>query len=160
MIVTDAPAAPVVGETLVTCGAGTTVNVTPLLGTPVAVTITGPVVAPVGTEATICVEVQFAILVAVVPLKVTVFDPWVEPKFVPVIVTDAPTAPVVSDRLVMLGVGSSVNCTPLLATPPTVTITFPVVVPVGTGTLILASFQLVGVAVMPLNVAVLLPCKS
>jgi len=47
----------------------------------------------------------------------------------------------------------------LLATPPTVTITLPVVAPAGTGTTTLAALQLelVGVAVVPLKVTVLLP---
>ena len=39
----------------------------------------------------------------------------VDPKFNPVIVTDAPTAPDVGDRLVILG--NTVNDTPLLSTP-------------------------------------------
>jgi len=60
-------------------------------------------VAPVGTVATIEVAPQLAIVDAVVPLKVTELVPCVVPKFVPVIVTDAPTAPEVGDRLVMFG---------------------------------------------------------
>jgi hypothetical protein len=51
----------------------------------------------------------------------------------------------------------TVNATPLLATPPTVTTTFPVVAPVGTGTVILVALQLVGLPVVPLNVTVLVP---
>jgi len=43
------------------------------------------------------------VVVAVVPLNLTVLVPWVEPKFVPVIVTEAPTAPEVGDKPVMLG---------------------------------------------------------
>jgi hypothetical protein len=39
-----------------------------------------------------------------------------------------------------------------------VTTTLPVVAPVGTGTAMLVADQLVGVAVVPLNVTVLLPC--
>jgi hypothetical protein len=57
----------------------------------------------------------------------------------------------------MLGVGVTVNETPLLATPLTVTTTFPVVAPVGTGALIELDPQLLGVAVVPLNFTVLLP---
>lgn len=48
--------------------------------------------------------------------------------------------------------------TPLLATPPTVTTTGPLVDPLGTGTTMLGSLQLVGVAATPLNVTVLLFC--
>ena len=50
--------------------------------------------------------------------------PCVDPKFVPVIVTDAPTAPLVGDSDVIVAVGTTVNVTPLLATPPTVTAHF------------------------------------
>jgi len=51
----------------------------------------------------------------------------------------------------------------LLATPPTVTTTLPVVAPVGTGTTMLDALQLellVGVAVVPLKVTVLVPCVA
>jgi hypothetical protein len=59
----------------------------------------------------------------------------------------------------MLGGGTvTVKLTPLLATPPTVTTTFPVVAPVGTGTAMLVALQLVGVPAVPLNVTVLVPC--
>ena len=72
--------------------------------------------------------------VAAGPLNVTVLAPWLAPKLVPAIVTDVPTAPEVGEKLVMLGVGNTVKLTPLLATPETVTTTFPVAAPVGTGT--------------------------
>jgi hypothetical protein len=156
-IVTDAPTAPEVGDTLVMLGAATTVKLTPLLATPLAFTTTLPVVAPVGTVATIEVAPQL-VTVAVVPLKVTVLEPWLEPKFVPAIVTDAPTAPEVGDTLVMLGAATTVNDTPLLAFPPTVTTTFPVVAPVGTVATIDVLLQLpIVVAVVPLNFTVLEP---
>jgi hypothetical protein len=51
----------------------------------------------------------------------------------------------------------TVNSIPLLATPPTVTTTLPVVAPVGTGTAMLAALQFVGVAAVPLKVTVLVP---
>jgi hypothetical protein len=54
----------------------------------------------------------------------------------------------------------TVKFTPLLATPPTVTTTFPVVAPVGTGTTMLVGPQLVGVPAVPLNVTVLVPCVA
>jgi hypothetical protein len=68
-----------------------------------------------------------------------------------VIVTEAPTAPVVGDRLVILGVARTVKLWPLLFTPLAKTTTFPVVAPVGTATLILVAVQLVGVPAVPLN---------
>jgi hypothetical protein len=159
VIVTDAPTAPVVGDKLVMLGVGSTVKDDPLLFTPLALTTTLPVVAPVGTVATIEVALQLPIVVAVVPLNCTVLVPWVEPKFVPVIVTEAPTAPDVGDKLVMLGADTTVNDDPLLATPLTVTTTLPVVAPVGTVATIEVALQLpIVVAAVPLNFTVLVPC--
>src|SRR5208337_4161288 len=161
VIVTDAPTNPEVGFRLVMLGAGTvTVKLTPLLATPLTVTTTFPVVAPAGTGATMLVAFQL-VGVAVVPLNLTVLVPCVAPKFAPVIVTDAPTNPEVGFKLVMLGAGTvTVKLTPLLVTPPTVTTTFPVVAPVGTGATMLVAFQLVGVAAIPLNLTVLVPCVA
>jgi len=155
VIVTDVPTAPDVGDRLLMTGV--TVKLTPLLATPFAVTTTFPVLAPLGTGTTMLVALQL-VGVPAVPLKVTVLVPCVAPKFVPVTVTDVPTAPEVGDRLLIVGVGSTVKLTPLLATPFTVTTTFPVVAPAGTGTTMLAALQLVGVAVVPLNATVLVPC--
>ncbi len=98
------------------------------------------------------------VTVAAVPLNVTVLVPCVDPKFVPVIVTAVPTGPEVGDRLVMLGADDTVKLTPLLATPPTFTTTFPVVAPLGTDVAMLVALQLVTVAAVPLNVTVLVPC--
>lgn len=156
-MVTDAPTAPVVGERLVILGAGTTVKLIPLVFTPLAFTTTLPFVALVGTVVTIEVALQL-VMVAAMLLNLTVPVPWVEPKLVPVIVTEAPTAPVVVDKLVMLGVANTVNDLPPLATPLTVTTTLPVVAPVGTVATIEVALQLViVVAVVPLNLTVLVP---
>jgi hypothetical protein len=76
-----------------------TVNSTPLLGTPPAVTTTLPVVAPVGTDVAMLVAVQL-VTVAVIPLNVTA---PADPKFDPVIVTGVPTIPEVVERLVIAG---------------------------------------------------------
>src|ERR1700704_1790821 len=95
--------------------------------------------------------------VAAVPLNVTVLLPRVAPKLVPAIVTAVPTGPLVGDTLVRLGATVTVYGSALLARPPTVTTTLPVVAPVGTGTAMLVADQLVGVAAVPLNVTVLLP---
>src|SRR5678815_5655439 len=135
------------------------VKVTPFEATPPTVTTTLPVVAPLGTGTAIDVALQL-VGVAVVPLNVTVLVPCVAPKFVRVIVTEVPTGPEVGDRLVMLGAAPTVKVTPFEATPPTVTTTLPVVAPLGTGTAIDVALQLVGVAVVPLNVTVLVPCVA
>jgi len=52
----------------------------------------------------------------------------------------------------------TVNGAPLLAAPFTVTTTLPVVAPLGTGTAMLVADQLVGVAAVPLNRTLLVPC--
>lgn len=102
-MVTEVPLGPEVGLRPVMLGVGTTVKATPLLGTPPTATTTGPVVAPAGTGTMMLVELQFEIVAAGVPLNVTVLDPTDEPKFVPVMVTDVPTAPDVGLKFVMLG---------------------------------------------------------
>ena len=157
VIVTGAPTAPEVTDRLVMVGVGSTVKLIPLVFTPAVFTTTFPVVAPAGTATAIEVAVQL-VTDAVVPLNFTVPVPWGVTKFVPVIVTGAPTAPEVTDRLVMVGVGSTVNGFPLLATPLTVTTTLPVVAPVGTLATMDVVVQLViVVAVVPLNFTVLVP---
>jgi hypothetical protein len=136
------------------------VKLTPLLASPPTVATTGPVVAPRGTGATMLVVVQL-VGVAALPLNVTVLAPCVPPKFVPAIVTEVPTAPDVGLRLVRVGADAvTVKVTPLLANPPTVTTTVPVVAPLGTGATRLVALQLVGVAALPLNVTVLVPCVA
>ena len=159
VIVNDDPKPPpAVGEMLVIAGAAVTVNVLPLLATPpAAVTTTLPVTAPVGTVATMLVELQLEIVAANVP-NFTPPLPCVEPKFDPLIVTTEPTAPVFGARLVMLGAGVTVNVDPLLGCPPTVTTTRPVVVPVGTGAVIEVALHAVGVEAIPLKLTVLLAC--
>jgi hypothetical protein len=156
VIVTTVPIGPLVGESPVMIGPTVTVNAAVLLASPPTVTTTLPVVAPAGTGATMLVADQL-VGVATVPLNVTVLVPGVAPKFVPVRVIAVPTGPLVGERLVRLGGTVTVNVRLLLARPPTVTTTFPVVAPVGTGTTMLVADQLVGVAVVPLNVTVLVP---
>jgi hypothetical protein len=93
---------------------------------------------------------------AAVPLKLTV--PAV-PKFAPAMVTEAPTKPEVGVKLAMLGAtAGTVNLTPLLARSSTVTTTFPVVAPAGTGATMPVSVQLLTIVVVPLNLTVLAAC--
>jgi hypothetical protein len=135
---------------------GTTVKATPGLETSLTVTTTFPVVAPAGTGTVIDAVLQLA-GVATVPLNVTVLEPWFAPKFKPIIVTGAPVAADDGERPAMLGTPSTVNGAPALAKPLTVTTTFPVAAPAGTGTVIDVELQLVGAAAVPLNVTVLVP---
>jgi hypothetical protein len=111
---------------------GPTVNFIPLLATLPTVTITLPVVAVAGTVTVIEVEFHADADPAETPLNVTVLVPCVDPKFVPVIVTEIPVGPPEGDRLVMVGPVPTAKYMPLLAVPPTVTTTFPEVAPVGT----------------------------
>jgi hypothetical protein len=151
-----APTPPLVGERFEILGGCTTLKLTPLLLTPCTRTTTLPVVAPVGTAATMLVADQ-VVVDAVVPLNVTVLLPFVAPNPLPAIVTDAPTAPVVGERLVIAAAGTTVNATPLLLTLDTRTTTLPVVAPPGTVATMLVVDQLVVEAVTPLNVTVLVP---
>src|SRR5207253_2662040 len=152
VMVTAVPTGPEVGFRLVMAGADeVTVKLTPLLAIPPTVTTTLPVVAPPGTDATMLVALQLVVL-AVVPLKATV---PVVPKLVPVMVTAVPTGPEVGFRLVMAGAEEvTVKFTPLLAIPPTVTTTLPVVAPPGTDATMLVALQLVVLAAVPLKVTV------
>src|SRR5258708_9628666 len=58
------------------------------------------------------------------------------------------------------GAARTAKLTPLLARPPTVTTTFPVVAPAGTSAAMPVALQLVGIAPVPLNLTVLLPCVA
>ena len=155
-IATSDPTTPEIGDKLVILRVSMTVKLMPLLETPLAFTTTFPVVAPLGTCATMLVALQL-VGGASVSLNVTVLVPCAAPKFVPVIVTEVPTSPEVTDRFVILGAGTTVKLTPLLAAPATVTTTFPVVAPDGTGAPMANELQLVGVVGVPLRVTVLEP---
>lgn len=135
--------------------AGVTVKLIPLLEFPDTVTTTFPVVAALGTVVLIVPEDQL-VTVAAVPLNLIVLLPWLLPKVVPVIVTAVLTGPEATDKLLMAGV--TVKLFPLLATPDTVTTTFPVVAVLGTVALTVPEDQLVTVATVPLNLTVLEPC--
>ena len=65
--------------------------------------------------------------------------------------------PKLGDTDVTVSPEETVKLTALLATPPTVPTTLPVVAPLGTDTVMLMSLQAVGVAVVPLNLIVLDP---
>ena len=161
VIVTDVPTDPEFGFKLWMPGPDPTANTRPLLDSPATVTITGPVVAPVGTGTAILAGLQL-VAVAKVPLKVTVLVPCAEPKFEPEIVTEVPVDPPLGDKFESTGTGTlrTLNGTPLLATPPTVITILPELDPVGTAATMLVALQLVGVAMTPLKVTVLLPCED
>ena len=135
----------------------TAVNVTPLLTCWPTLTVTGPVLTLDGAAALIEVALQ-PVTLAGNPLKRTTLVPWLAPKFWPEIVTAVPAAPVEGEMPVMLGPGDTVKAKLLLLIPPAVTTRGPVVAPEGTGTTMLPSLQLKGVATVPLKVTLPLPC--
>jgi len=77
------------------------------------VTVMGPVVAPAGTVAVICVAL-LTVKVAATPLKRTSVVPV---KFVPVMVTEVPTGPDVGEKLVMVGGRKTTKFVLLVAVP-------------------------------------------
>ena len=98
--VTVAPTAAEAGAKEVTVGAGITVKLVAEVAVPPGVvTAIGPLVAPAGTVAAICVSV-FTVNLALTPLKVTLLAPG---KFAPVRVTVAPTPADVGEKLVSVG---------------------------------------------------------
>src|SRR5439155_971037 len=94
LIVTTVPAGPLAGVKLAIVGA--TAKLLALVAVPAAVvTLSGPVVAPVGTVAWSVVSERTAKLAAV-PLKLTAV---VRVKPLPLIVTTVPTGPAVGVKL-------------------------------------------------------------
>src|SRR5207247_5464928 len=88
-------------------GGGMTVKLVLLVPVPAdVVTLSGPVVAPAGTVAWITVVDVTVKVVALVPLNRTAVTPV---KFVPLMVTFAPTGPLVGEKLVMVGGGVTVK---------------------------------------------------
>jgi len=79
-----------------------TVKKAPSLEPSTVATTIFPVVPADGTGTATEVALQL-VGVAVVPLNLTVLLPWVDPKLLPVIVTEVPTVPEVGERPVMLG---------------------------------------------------------
>ena len=132
LIVTLVPTGPLLGAKLAIVGAfeTVTVNALELVAVPPAVvTLSGPVVAPAGTVAVIAVA-EFTVKLALVPSNPTAVAPV---KFVPLIVTLVPTGPLVGVTLVTVGAGMTAKLLALVAVPPgVVTLTGPVVAPVGT----------------------------
>lgn len=90
-------------------------KVKPLLATPPTVTTTGPAPSgvPAGTLATTLFALQLVIVVACLPLNLTVLEPWEAPKFEPEMVTLVPPVPEVGFKPLMPGTGA-LKITPLV----------------------------------------------
>jgi hypothetical protein len=103
VMTTLVPTGPLVGLKFVMVGGGMTVKLVALVAVPPGVvTAIGPVVAPAGTVAVICVERSTLKVAALTPLKVTEVAPV---KFVPVITTLSPVPPLVGEKLEIVGAG-------------------------------------------------------
>ncbi len=132
VIVTAAPTMPLVGLKLVTVGAGgiTVKDVALVAVPPGTVTEMVPVVAPAGTVVVIDVAETTVNVGCAVPLNFTAEAPV---KLVPVIVTAAPTRPLVGVKDVIVADGRTVKADGLVPVPVgVVTVTLPVVAPAGT----------------------------
>src|SRR5439155_14953116 len=126
------PTGPLVGFKSVIVGAlADTVKVLVLVAAPPDVfTLSRPVVAPLFPYASLFRSDVTVKVVALVPLKLTAVTPV---KFVPLMVTFAPTGPLAGEKLVMVGGGMTVKLVVLVPVPAdVVTLSGPVVAPAGT----------------------------
>ena len=108
-----------------------------------------------GTGATMDVSLQ-DVGVASQPLNTSVLAPCVAPKFVPVIVTEVPTPPLVGDSEVMTG--TTVYVIPFDDNEPQISTTCPVDAPDGTNTSMPLLLHELTVICAPPRVTVQLPC--
>ena len=162
LMVTTVPTGPLVGvnEEIVGAAAVTVKLVALVAVPPGVVTVIVPVTAPVGTVAVTRVPAPFTENVAAAtPPNFTDVAP---PKFVPLIVTEVPTGPLVGEKDVIVGVGAPVTVKSVVlvaVAPPLVTVILPVVAPVGTVAVswVPVGFQENVVALVPLNFTELVP---
>jgi hypothetical protein len=156
-IVTVDPIGPTAGDTPVTESWPVTVNGTPLLVTPLAVIVTGPLVAPDGTAMIMLVSLHDVAL-PTTPLNCTKLSlPGVAPKPEPLRVTCPPTWPPDGTTDVISGLITVNIMSELLDVELTTAVTGPEVAPAGTTAIICELFQLVIEAVTPFTFATLLP---
>ena len=158
VMITVAPIAPPPkGLKLVIIGAGSTSKsfaltiVTPLT---VMEIFPKPKEVPKGTVVVMLVAVDDE-AEASVPLKRTIFSVGVVLKFVPVMVTEVPSAPLLGVKLEMVGEATTIKLVALIiSTPLVVTVIGPVAAPEGTEVVMLVAFENATVALMPLKVTV------
>src|SRR5689334_7649816 len=115
----------------------------------------GPVVAPAGTVV-VTVPELLTVNVAALPPNETAVAPV---KFVPVIVTPVPTAPIIGAKEVMAGVTVKRVVVKIGPLPGVVTVMGPVVAPAGTVVVIVPGGPSVNVAAAPLNETAVAPVK-
>jgi hypothetical protein len=138
-------------------GAVVTVKLDALVAVPSSVVTTmGPVIAPAGTVAVIVPEL-LTVNVAALPPNETAVAPV---KFVPVIVTPVPTAPIAGAKEVMAGVTVKRVVDTIAPLPGVVTVMGPVLAPAGTVVVIVPEGLTVKVAATPLNETAVAPVKA
>ena len=158
MSVTLDPTAPVAGEKLEMVGTATTVNAAGLVAVPPAVvTLTEPVTAPGGTVAVIDVAETTVYDVAATPPNLTVLAPV---RLEPAIETLAPAAPLVGEKVEIVGAGAMVNVPTVTLPVCVLTTTGPVVAPAGTVAVIDVQEPAVNAAAALLNVTDVTPTKD
>jgi hypothetical protein len=153
--ITLCPTGPELGEKELKLGS--TVKVQELLSIPPAVTMMEPEPGEAADGTCALIVVLFQLVTwAVAPLKTTVpfSAAWVRPKLLPEIVTVVPEVPELTETPVIVGADTRVNGNPALVTELLMTMTFPVVAPVGTVATIEEALQEVVVAVCVLNFTV------
>jgi len=122
---------------------------------PLTVILTGPEVAPGGTDVVMLVEVD-AVTMAEIPLKLTKLLAGVVLKLVPEIITVALSAPVVGLNPVIEGVGDTVKLLALkMVMPLRLNEILPEVAPTGTVVVILVAVEAVTIAATPLKCKIL-----
>lgn len=149
VMITVEPSAPALGVKPEIVGVGNTVKLVILsISIPTVVILIFPVVAPTGTVVIIRPASE-EVTVAATSLKKT---DGAGPKLLPVMVTVAPTAPLVGLKLAITGVGNTVKTLALATvTPLVVTVIVPVDAPAGTVVVILLVVDEVTVATTSLN---------
>jgi hypothetical protein len=163
LIVTVVPTGPLLGvkELMVGDGPGTvTVKAVELVALPAGVvTVIGPLLAPLGTVALICVS-DTMVKEAGVPLNATAVAPVM---CSPLIVTVVPTGPLLGVKELMVGGGPgtvTVKAVELVALPAgVVTVIGPLLAPLGTVALISVSETTVKTAGVPLKATAVAPVK-
>jgi len=142
-----------VGTTVIEAAGTLTVNEAVLVPVPAGVvTLIGPVDAPAGTVA---INEPYRTLLkdALTPLNLTALAPL---KAEPLIVTLLPTGPALGAKLSIVGL--TLKPVPLSPVPPgVVTLSLPVVAPLGTEVAIVASFVTLKLAPVPLNLTAVAP---
>jgi hypothetical protein len=146
VIVTLEPIAPLVGDRELTVGQVVTVKLCVCTSVqPVLLMVSGPVTAPVGTVAVICVLLLTVKLAVTLLLKRTVVTPV---KVLPVMVTVEPTAPLVGDNVETVWQAETVKLAVWTSAQPVLLMVMgPVTAPTGTVAVICVLLLMVKLAV-------------